>query len=212
MEDNDYDLILKIVIAGDTSVGKSNLILRYCKDFFVQDSKATIGIDFFMKDILIQDRSVKVQFWDTAGQEKYNSISHTYFKMVSGVLLVYDISRIETYEKAKNMLSLVKKYCPDEVKVMLIGNKMDLVENRMVLTEDAKKFASEHGLFFWETSALTNQDKCVFKAFDALLKECMNAVKNNETKQNLLEIKKKYLNIETRNEDEKRGRFCCSSN
>ena len=148
MDESDYDLILKIVIVGETSVGKTNLILRYCKDNFMHDSKATIGIDFFTKDIFIQGRSVKVQFWDTAGQEKYQSISHTYYKMVSGVILVYDLTRQETFTKAQNMLKDVLKYCPEDVKIMLIGNKSDLQNERTVLKEKAKMFASDNNLFF----------------------------------------------------------------
>ena len=208
MDESGFDIVMKIVIVGDTSVGKTNLLLRYCKDTFVPDTKATIGIDFFTKDIIINGRSIKVQFWDTAGQEKYQSISHTYYKMVSGVLLVYDITRHDTFSKAEELLNDIHKYCTPEVKIMLIGNKLDMQAQREVKVESAIKFAKDNNLFFWETSALNNKENCVLKAIDALLSECLTNVQIDKSSSSLLEIKKKYVeSVEPGIDLKKRG--CC---
>ena len=211
MDDSGYDTLLKIVIAGDTSVGKTNLLVRYCKDSFITDSKATIGIDFYTKDILIQSKTVKVQFWDTAGQEKYQSLSHTYYKMVGGVLLVYDITRYDTFIKAQKMLDDIRKYCPDDAKVMLIGNKNDLNSQRTVLKETATQFATKNNIYFWETSALTNTNQCVFKAIDELLTECMNSVSVNKSSQSLIEIKKRYVEVQEDALYNKKTTSCCQN-
>ena len=211
MNESEFDLVMKIVIVGDTSVGKTNLLLRYCKDTFSTDTKATIGIDFFTKDILIQERSIKVQFWDTAGQEKYQSISHTYYKMVSGVLLVYDITRADTFTKLETLLGEIHRFCPNDVKIMLIGNKKDLLTEREVTIEKASKFAEDNGLFFWETSALTNSEMCVFQAFDGLLRECLNGLVIDKSSDSLLEIKKKYVEFQIGGRENNKSKTCCGN-
>ena len=209
-EDNSVDLIIKIVIAGDASVGKTNLLLRYCKDTFSEDSKATIGVDFYTKHIFADELSIKVQFWDTAGQEKYKSMSNTYFKMASGVIIVYDITRSKTFEKLQNTLSLIKSFAPEDTKYMLVGNKSDLRSERQVSVETATSFANSNDLFFWETSALTNESHCVFKAFDQLISQCIQSSKLAKANPEVIEMKKKYLDlIEDESMNSKQAKRCC---
>ena len=122
----------------------------------------------------MEGKEAKVQFWDTAGQEKYRSMARNYYKMADGVFLVYDTTRRETFDKLGTWLSELQDRCKKGIKIMLIGNKNDLKDQMVVSSEEGKNFAEENGLFFWETSALTNNSRCVNKAFDELIKECIN--------------------------------------
>ena len=158
---------------GESSVGKSNLLVRYISDKFNPNGKPTIGLDFLSKEVSVEGKEAKVQFWDTAGQEKYRSMARNYYKMADGVFLVYDTTRRDTFDKLENWLQELKEQCKPGTKIMLIGNKNDLKDQMVVSSEEGKGFAEENGLFFWETSALTNNEGCVNKAFDELIKECV---------------------------------------
>ena len=200
MENSKYDMIVKIVLIGDSGVGKTNVLLRYVKNQFDESAKATIGMDFTSKEVDILDKNIKAQFWDTAGQEKYRSIAQSYYKLADGVMLVYDVSRKETFERVKMWLDELKENITKQVKIILIGNKNDLVDNKTVSTEEGKSFAEEHDMFFWETSALTNDDNCVMKAVDTLLEECakdMIKKMDSEDAESYVNIRKntKVLNL-----------------
>ena len=180
MNESKYDTILKIVIVGESSVGKTNILLRYSEDKFDLRLKSTIGMDFLSKDLYITEHHVKVQFWDSAGQEKYRSIASTYYKMASGFLLVYDVTRFDTFHKVSDWLADIQSNSTNDTKIMLVGNKTDLVEQRAVSTEQGLKFAKANNMFFWETSALTNENGCVNKAFDELINECLKDIMESE--------------------------------
>ena len=172
MADDPVELAIKIVMLGESGVGKTNLLLRYLKDTFESNQVPTIGMDFHSKEIRMEGNIVKAQFWDTAGQEKYRSIARQYFKAAHGVLLVYDTSTRESFAKTRSWLEQITENGEKEISVMLVGNKIDKLEDREVPTNEGKKFAKDNGLFFWETSALTNEDNCVHEAFTTLITEC----------------------------------------
>lgn len=151
-----YRYVLKFIIVGDTSTGKSCLLLRFKDDKFTLDHDITIGVEFGSK-ILFGDteNGVKIQAWDCAGQEVFRSITRSYYRGCAGVLLVYDLTRRETFEHILTWLADVEKHCDAERRpvIALVGNKSDLEHKRQVSTEEGQEFARRYNLLFFETSA-----------------------------------------------------------
>ncbi|KAM4669810.1 ras-related protein Rab-17 isoform 3-T3 [Amazona ochrocephala] len=146
----------KVVLLGSTSVGKSSLAYRYVKNDF-KESLPTVGCSFFTQMLNMEVATVKLEIWDTAGQEKYQSVCHLYYRGAHAALLVYDITNKETLNRAKLWLSdLEKEFLPDEIVIALVGNKVDLAAEREVATEEGEEFARTRGLLFMETSAKSN--------------------------------------------------------
>ena len=166
---NDYDIIYKIVLIGDSSVGKTNIFSKYLNDEFDPDSKATVGVEFGTKDFKIEEKLVKVQIWDTAGQERYRSITNAYYKGAKGCLLVYDITNKSSFESLDRWLDELKNNGDDDVSIMLVGNKNDLDSDRAISLEDGKKFAEFRKMAFIETSALNGDN--IEKAFSELISD-----------------------------------------
>eukprot|EP00750_Incisomonas_marina_P016889 INCI19632.2.p1 GENE.INCI19632.2~~INCI19632.2.p1 ORF type:complete len:211 (-),score=45.04 INCI19632.2:153-785(-) len=159
--DDDYDYLFKVVLIGDSGVGKSNLLSRFTRDEFNFDSKSTIGVEFATKSIQTEGKVLKAQIWDTAGQERYRAITSAYYRGAVGALLVFDISKRTTFENVDRWLKELRAHADANIVVMLIGNKCDLADLREVKTEEATAFATSQGLAFEETSALdaTGVDK-----------------------------------------------------
>ena len=169
-EEDRIDAAVKVVICGEAGVGKTNLLLRHVRGFFDPNTRATIGVDFFAQNATHGDFNIKMQFFDTAGTEKYRSTNSQYFRGALGAILVYDITRRQTFEKVKEWLDMIKTYATSDVVKLLIGNKIDLAKNREVTVEEGAAYAESQGCFFMETSALTNEKDCVNKAFEILTK------------------------------------------
>ena len=148
-----YDYLLKYIIIGDAGVGKSNLLLRYVYSTFKSDYKLTIGVEFGEKIIEIKDKLFKIQIWDTAGHEQFRSITRTYYKNSACAIVVYDISRRETFENVISWIEDCKLNSPKSVFIFLVGNKCDLEEERKVSSAEGEEFANRYGLKFFETSA-----------------------------------------------------------
>ncbi|KAI9492802.1 Rab11 family GTPase putative [Zychaea mexicana] len=168
-EENSYDYVFKLVVVGASGVGKTNLLGRFVHDTFELATKSTIGLDLNIKTMTIDDKRVRVQVWDTAGQERYRSITKRYYRGAVGALLVYDITRHDTFEDIPRWLGELRlnDAHPDSI-VMLVGNKSDLAEDQRAVPQDeATQYAEENKLLFMETSALdrTNVDK----AFETLV-------------------------------------------
>ncbi|XP_057277906.1 ras-related protein Rab-17 isoform X2 [Pezoporus wallicus] len=143
----------KVVLLGSTSVGKSSLAYRYVKNDF-RESLPTVGCSFFTQTLNMEVATVKLEIWDTAGQEKYHSVCHLYYRGAHAALLVYDITNKETLNRTKLWLrDLEKEFLPDEIVIALVGNKVDLAAEREVTTEEGEEFARTRGLLFMETSA-----------------------------------------------------------
>ncbi|XP_059676560.1 ras-related protein Rab-17 [Gavia stellata] len=148
--------IYKVVLLGSTSVGKSSLAYRYVKNDF-KESLPTVGCSFFTQTLNLEVATVKFEIWDTAGQEKYHSVCHLYYRGAHAALLVYDIASKETLNRAKLWLrDLEKEFLPDEIVIALVGNKTDLAAEREVTTEEGEEFARTKDLLFMETSAKSN--------------------------------------------------------
>ncbi|BEJ15650.1 hypothetical protein CspHIS471_0502550 [Cutaneotrichosporon sp. HIS471] len=161
-EGSNYDYLFKVVLIGDSGVGKSNrefsattcLLSRFTRNEFNLESKSTIGVEFATRSINVDGKTVKAQIWDTAGQERYRAITSAYYRGAVGALLVYDIAKHSTYENVTRWLKELRDHADTNIVIMLVGNKSDLKHLRAVSTDEAKTFATEQGLSFIETSAL----------------------------------------------------------
>jgi len=154
-----YKYLFKYIIVGDIGVGKSCLLLQFTDKRFHPVHDLTIGVEFGSRTITIKDNQIKLQIWDTAGQEKFRSITRSYYRGAAGAILVYDISRRDTFENVPSWLEDCRKYASANIVVMLIGNKCDISESaRKVSTEEGQEFANKHGLTFLETSAKTAEN------------------------------------------------------
>jgi Ras-related protein Rab-2A len=167
-----YDCILKFIIIGSSTVGKSNILLQFTDKRFTHNSDLTIGIEFATKLVSRNKTVYKLQIWDTAGQETFRSLIRSYYRGTLGCLLVYDITRRESFESMESWLTELKNYVPN-VSVVLVGNKIDLDAQREVETEEGIEFAQKHGLAFFETSAKTAQniDQCFNYLIDQINKK-----------------------------------------
>ncbi|SCU88320.1 LANO_0D01750g1_1 [Lachancea nothofagi CBS 11611] len=163
----DYDYLFKIVLIGDSGVGKSNLLSRFTTNEFNMESKSTIGVEFATRTIEVEGKKIKAQIWDTAGQERYRAITSAYYRGAVGALIVYDISKSNSYENCNHWLTELRENADENVAVGLIGNKSDLAHLRAVPTDEAKNFAQENQLLFTETSALNSEN--VDQAFRELI-------------------------------------------
>jgi len=164
---SNYDYLFKVVLIGDSGVGKSNLLSRFTRNEFNLDSKSTIGVEFATRSITVDGKTVKAQIWDTAGQERYRAITSAYYRGAVGALLVYDISKHATFVNMTRWLKELRDHADSNIVIMLVGNKSDLKHLRAVPTEEAKSFASENELLFIETSALDASN--VESAFQTIL-------------------------------------------
>ncbi|KAJ8544026.1 hypothetical protein K7X08_025644 [Anisodus acutangulus] len=168
------DYVFKVVLIGDSAVGKSQILARFARNEFSLDSKATIGVEFQTRTLVIQHKSVKAQIWDTAGQERYRAVTSAYYRGAVGALLVYDITKRQTFDHIPRWLEELRAHADKNIVIMLVGNKTDLEDQRAVPTEDAKEFAQKEGLFFLETSAMEARN--VEDAFFTVLTEIFNIV------------------------------------
>ncbi|XP_059285262.1 ras-related protein YPT3 [Lycium ferocissimum] len=158
--EEEYDYLFKLVLIGDSGVGKSNLLSRFTKNEFNLESKSTIGVEFATKSLKIEGKVIKAQIWDTAGQERYRAITSAYYRGAVGALLVYDVTRHVTFENVTRWLKELRDHTDPNIVVMLLGNKSDLRHLVAVSTDEAKSLAEREALYFMETSALeaTNVD------------------------------------------------------
>ncbi|KAH7570667.1 hypothetical protein ACOSP7_018995 [Xanthoceras sorbifolium] len=168
------DYVFKVVLIGDSAVGKSQLLARFARDDFSLDSKATIGVEFQTKTITMDRKTVKAQIWDTAGQERYRAVTSAYYRGAVGAMLVYDISKRQTFDHMAKWLEELRGHADKNIAIMLVGNKSDLRTLRAVPTEDAKEFAERESLLFIETSALESTN--VESAFFTVLTEIYRIV------------------------------------
>lgn len=175
--DDEYDYLFKIVLIGDSGVGKSNLLSRFTRNEFNLESKTTIGVEFATRSIQIDGKTIKAQIWDTAGQERYRAITSAYYRGAVGALLVYDIAKYATYEHVTSWLKELTDHGDHNIVTMLVGNKCDLRHLRTVPVQESKAFAEDKGLHFIETSALDSTN--VDEAYVCLLREIAKKVNSS---------------------------------
>lgn len=164
-----YDVLIKLLLIGDTSVGKTNIVSRYIQDVFSEKAKPTLGVDFMTKMIEINEKKVRVQIWDTAGQEKYRSITRSYYSNAKGAIVVYDVTDKLSFKNVEGWINDLKSVVK-ELNIAIVGNKVDLVDDREVTKEEAEAYASSLGCVAFETSAKTGHN------ISALFKELIEAI------------------------------------
>ena len=171
--DQDYEFIFKVLLLGNSNVGKSSLFLRFVDDIWNDTFVPTIGVDFKIKTFEIDSKKIKMQIWDTAGQERFKNIIASYYRGAHGILLLYDVTDKDSFKNLSNWLIEIEKNASKNVLKVLIGNKSDLEDKRLVSYNQGKEFADTYGLKFIETSAKKNLN--VNEAFETLGRELMNA-------------------------------------
>lgn len=211
-EGSNYDFLFKVVLIGDSGVGKSNLLSRFTRNEFNLESKSTIGVEFATRSINVDGKTVKAQIWDTAGQERYRAITSAYYRGAVGALLVYDIAKHATYENVTRWLKELRDHADLNIVIMLAGNKSDLKHLRAVPTDEAKAFATENNLSFIETSALDASN--VESAFQNILAEIYRIVSSKNLESSGGEFinptGKPILVATEDNGDAKQGSKCCA--
>ena len=198
MSSHKYDYLFKILIIGESGVGKTCLLLRFTEDSFTTTFLTTIGIDFKIKIINLENKLIKLQIWDTAGQERFRTITKTYYKGAHGIILTYDVTDQDSFKNIRNWIKQIEANAQGNVKRVLVGNKCDKPD-RVVTEEEGKKLADDYSMGFFETSAKTNKN--VTEVFYHLTKEILKANEGNK------ELGGKKL---TKTDNSKEGkRRCC---
>lgn len=183
---DEYDVLFKVVLLGNSGVGKSNLLLRFSRGEFLQSSRPTIGVEFATTSITMGDgRVAKIQIWDTAGQERYRAITSAYYRGAVGALIIYDITDKKSFVAVEQWLNEIRSHASHGIVLMLVGNKIDLEEQREVRTEDGMHLAEKHGLRFIETSALSGDH--VVEAFKENIQQCYDNLRQTHMISNDLE-------------------------
>ncbi|XP_052768541.1 ras-related protein Rab-11B-like [Mya arenaria] len=162
-----YDFIWKVVLVGDSGVGKTNLLSRFTRNEFNMESKSTIGVEFATRNMQIKGKTVRAQIWDTAGQERYRAITSVYYRGAVGALVVYDISKASSFENLDKWLGELSEHADPFCCIMIVGNKVDLKHLRAITADAGRSLAEKHNYSFIETSALDNTN--VGEAFNNLL-------------------------------------------
>jgi len=149
----DYDYLFKLLLIGDSGVGKSCLLLRFSDDTYTDSYISTIGVDFKIRTIKDNGKIIKLQIWDTAGQERFRTITSSYYRGAHGIIVVYDCTDLESFNNVKQWLEEIDRYACENVNKLLVGNKCDLTSKKVVNYQNAKEFADGLGIPFLETSA-----------------------------------------------------------
>jgi len=152
-----YDHLFKILLIGDPSVGKSCLLLRFVDDTYAE-TYSTVGVDFKIRTIELQGKTIKLQIWDTAGHERFRAITSSYYRGAHGIFVVYDVTNSDSFTNVKNWLQEIDHYASEGVNKVLVGNKSDLTHNKVVEYDMAKTFADQLSIPFFETSAKDNSN------------------------------------------------------
>jgi len=149
----EYDYLFKLLLIGDSGVGKSCLLLRFADDTYTESYISTIGVDFKIRTVELEGKTIKLQIWDTAGQERFRTITSSYYRGAHGIIVVYDVTDPESFNNVKQWLHEIDRYANENVNKLLVGNKSDLTAKKQVDTATAQAFADEIGIPFLETSA-----------------------------------------------------------
>ncbi|KAK2719364.1 ras-related protein Rab-11B-like [Artemia franciscana] len=181
LKDDEYDYLFKVLLIGDSGVGKSNLLSRFTRNEFNLESKSTIGVEFATRSIQVDGKTIKVQIWDTAGREIYRTITSAYYPGAVGALLVYDIAKQLTFENVERWLKELRDHADQNIVIMLVGNKSDLRHLRSVPTDEARAFALANRLSFIESSALDSTN--VKSAFQNILTEIYRIVSQRQAEE-----------------------------
>ena len=168
MSGADFDLLFKVLLIGDSGTGKSCLLIRFADDQFSDNYISTIGVDFKIKTINVEGKTVKMQVWDTAGQERFRTITASYYRGSNGIILVYDVTNRDSFDHVSYWMQEVDRLAAPDVCRLIVGNKSDLTDKRVVSTQEGQALAQQYGISFLETSARDNTN--VDEMFTAMAK------------------------------------------
>ena len=173
-----FDYMFKLLVVGESGVGKTCMLLRFADDSFEDNFLSTIGVDFKVKEIVVDNQKVKLQIWDSAGQERFRNITASYYRNSSAIIIVYDITNHESFNKVSEWIEEVRGFVPNSP-LLLVGNKCDLEEKRQVTYEEGEEFAKKNNIMFLETSAKTrhNIDATFQEIARQLIKDAANKPK-----------------------------------
>ena len=181
-DEEDYRLY-KILLLGDCAVGKSCLLLRYCENSFQESHLATIGLDFRLKTITLENnRKIRIQIWDTAGEDRFRSITRNYYKGAHGIVLIYDVTDQQSFQHIKDWVDKIKEESKEGVIIYLVGNKIDLIDKRIITNADGNKLAEEIKIKYYETSAKDSTG--VKEVFENLVKDMDNLYSEQHKEEN----------------------------
>ncbi len=185
-KNKDYDYIFKLVLIGDTCVGKSCILVRFSDDIFDDNYVTTIGVDFRFKTMVVKNKVVKIQIWDTAGEERYRSITTAYYRGAAAIIICCDCTNKESFNNIKNWVEEIGKYTDkDAVDKMVFMNKCDLTEERCIKKDEIDKFEKENGIKVLEVSAKTGEG--IDKGFEYIIEKLID--KNDNKNSNTLTLK-----------------------
>ncbi|KAI3788085.1 hypothetical protein L2E82_00735 [Cichorium intybus] len=209
--DNEYDYLFKIVLIGDSGVGKSNILSRFTRNEFCLESKSTIGVEFASKTLEVDGKTIKAQIWDTAGQERYRAITSAYYRGAVGALLVYDITKRPTFDNLQRWLRELREHADANIVLMMAGNKSDLKHLRAVAEQEGQYLAEKEGLSFLETSALESHN--IEKAFHTVLTDIYRVVSKRvlAAKEAALGLPGNGTTIDVGDASGNTNRGCCST-
>ncbi|XP_050380468.1 GTP-binding protein YPTM2-like [Argentina anserina] len=199
----EYDYLFKLLLIGDSGVGKSCLLLRFADDSYIDSYISTIGVDFKIRTVEQDGKVVKLQIWDTAGQERFRTITSSYYRGAHGIILVYDVTDQESFNNVKTWLQEIDKFAVGNVNKLLVGNKCDLADKKVVSSEASKAFADELGIPFLETSAKNSTN--VEHAFMTMVTEIKNRIATQPMSAN------KPSTVHMRGQPVNQKTSCCSS-
>ena len=205
-----YEYLFKIILIGNSGVGKSSILQRYMKQTFSPNYKITIGVDFLMKSLKINEQIVKLQVWDTAGQEKYRSMISSYYRGAHVALIVFDLTSHTSFEALPLWIENFYKNGPEQKNTILIGNKKDLVEERQVTQEEAELFSQTNNMIYFETSAKEGNN--IDYVFNYTAEKLLEFYKSNdqEIKRQLTPNTQKQINnFQSIRIEETKKRKCC---
>ncbi|WIA44030.1 hypothetical protein OEZ86_010402 [Tetradesmus obliquus] len=174
----EYDFLFKLLLIGDSGVGKSCLLLRFADDTYTESYISTIGVDFKIRTVELDGKVIKLQIWDTAGQERFRTITSSYYRGAHGIIVVYDVTDQDSFNNVKQWLNEIDRYANENVNKLLVGNKSDLTSKRVVDYQTAKAFADEIGIPFLETSAKNSSN--VEQAFMTMAAEIKNRMATSQ--------------------------------
>ena len=203
----EYEMMIKVILIGDSGVGKTNIMSKYLKNQFMENSKATVGVEFGSKLFNHQGHKIKAQIWDTAGQEKYKAITGAYYKGSKGAFIVYDITRKDTFASIERWVNDLKATSDQKLTIILIGNKNDLDDKREVSKDQGEEKAKSFGCAFLETSAFSGDN--LDKAFELMVKEIYEKFSNSSSEEEEFEAVKKGEDLKVEKATDKKKKACC---
>ena len=183
------EFLYKILLLGDSAVGKTCFFMQYTENTFHEVHMSTVGLDHKTKNVQIDGKTYKIQIWDTAGQERFRTITKNYFKGAHGIILIYDVTSNDTFESVRNWIKQIKQEVDDKVCIILVGNKIDMEEQRVVTKEQGESMANEYGLTHYECSAKTGEN--VERSFNELVKKTVENFSKVAENIQLKKMKKK---------------------